>query len=159
MWFGIRLANSQGEKNSLDETLNMANTITQFIFNRAGVPKLNDFLDLSSLRHKLVAGNVANATTVGYESQQMDFHAEVRRAFGDETMIAGKLTHQGHIPLGHHSEKPPEINTTRVKDGEINSVDIDQEISSMAQNELTYSVGARLLQYRFEGLRKAIKGQ
>ena len=137
----------------------MANTITQFIFNGSGVPKLNDFLDLSSLRHKLVAGNVANATTTGYKSKQMDFYAEVRRAFGDETMIDGKLTHAGHIPLGNHPDRPPEVSSSKIKDGEINSVDIDREISNLAQNELTYSVGARLLQYRFEGLRKAIKGQ
>jgi flagellar basal-body rod protein FlgB len=137
----------------------MSDTITQFIFNRAGVPKYNDFLDLSSLRHKLVAGNVANATTAGYQSKQMDFHAEVRRAFGDETMIAGTLTHEGHLPLGNHPERPPKISNEKIRGGEFNSVDIDSEISNMAQNELTFSVGAKLLALRLEGLQKAIKGQ
>jgi len=38
----------------------------------------------------------------------------------------------------------------------MNSVDIDNEIAEMAQNELEFTIAAKLLQKKFQVLRKAI---
>ena len=59
------------------------------------------------------------------------------------------------ISLSTHSTIELIVETAVVK-GELNSVDIDVEISDMAQNELLFTIGARLLQSKFDGIRKAI---
>ncbi len=137
----------------------MENKIAQFIFDRTGVPNFEKFLDLSSFRHKLIGGNVANSSTPGYKAQQIEFHEEFNRLTKDGSRLAGSITHPGHIPTGSHEMRPPDPKEVKVGDGELNSVDIDKEISSLAQNELMFTIGARLLQMKFDGIKKAITSE
>jgi len=137
----------------------VSNSISKFMFQQVGIEKFRKYLDVASVRHKLIAGNVANVSTPGYCSRDIDFDAEVARATQSSDRIIGATTHPDHLPLGNHHAKPPQVSQSSISEGELNSVDIDQEISSMAQNELQFSIAARLLQYKFNGLQKAIKGQ
>ena len=137
----------------------MDNKITQFIFDKVGVPKSQKYLDLASLKHKLISGNVANVSTPGYKSKNFDFHSEFKKVSGEGSSLRGVTTNPYHIPTGSHEAKPPKVHSKRVEIGEMNSVDIDKEISTLAQNELLYEVGATLLQRKFEGLRKAIQSK
>lgn len=137
----------------------MENKITQFIFNRTGVPNLRKFLDLASFRHKLISGNIANSSTPGYKSRDINFHAEFKKLTQKGSRIAGTITHTAHIPTGSHQGKPPEVKEFKIKVDEINSVDIDREIPQLAQNELLFTVGATLLQRKFEGIRKVIQSR
>ncbi len=134
----------------------MINKIQNFLFVKAGIPKLENYLNLAALRHKLKAGNVANASTPGYKSRDIRFDEEFRKLNGSTQKLKGEMTNSAHIALGQHKNRPPKVEEVRVIKGEINSVDIDKEISGMAQNELLFTIGARLLQSKFEGIRKAI---
>ncbi len=137
----------------------MVNKLTDFIFEKVGVNDYQKFLDLASTRHKLVSGNVANVSTPGYRSQDIDFKGELEKIGNKSSHLKGAVTHAGHIPTGHSSAKPLEVSRGRIAEGDINSVDIDQEVSRMAQNELLFTVGARLLKMKFDGLRNAIKSE
>jgi flagellar basal-body rod protein FlgB len=134
----------------------MDNKLTNYVFDKIGVANFGKFLDLSSLRHKLVASNVANVSTSGYKARDIDFQAELNRATGKTTHLAGTTTQSNHLPLGEHAERDPRILKEKVQLGDLNSVDIDREVPKMAQNELLYSIGARLLEKKFRGLEKAI---
>ena len=137
----------------------MDNKLSQFLFDKVGVPKYQKYLDLASLRHRLVSGNVANVSTPGYRAKDINFQKEFARATGQTNHTAGTLTHPGHIPLGQHENKPPDVDEQKVQVDEMNSVDIDREVSNMAQNELSYTIAARLIQKKFAGLGKAIRGR
>jgi len=137
----------------------MENKIAQFIFDRTGVPNFKKFLDLSSFRHKLIGGNVANSSTPGYKAQQIEFHEEFNRLTKNGSKLAGSITHPAHIPTGSHEMRPPDPEEVKVGDDELNSVDIDKEISNLAQNELMFTIGARLLQMKFDGIKKAISSE
>ena len=134
----------------------MDNKLTQFMFEGIGVSRYRKYMDLASLRHRLISGNVANASTPGYRSKDIDFQKEFERATSQTSHIAGTVTDAQHIPLGQSQDRDPKINETKVTSDNLNSVDIDGEVSNMAQNELRYTIGARLLQKKFDGLRKAI---
>lgn len=137
----------------------MENKIAQFIFDRTGVPNFKKYLDLSSFRHKLIGGNIANASTPGFEARQIEFHDEFNRLTKDGSRLAGSVTHPAHIPTGSHEARPPDPEEIGVADDEMNSVDIDKEISNLAQNELMFTIGARLLQMKFDGIKKAITSE
>jgi flagellar basal-body rod protein FlgB len=134
----------------------MENAISDFIFDKIGVPAYRKFLGLASLRHKLISGNVANVSTPGYRSKDIDFKAEFAKAGEQSKHIAGTVTHHGHMPLGSHSSRPPKILEQDIPSEQLNSVDVDREVSELARNELLFTIGARLLQRKFQGLRNAI---
>lgn len=134
----------------------MDNKLTSFIFNKVNVPRFEKFLDLTSLRHRLTSGNIANVSTPGYQARNVDFKAELAKQSENNRQVAGSITHPNHIPTGHHRDRAPEINRDRVEYGDMNSVDIDREVSTMAQNELLYTIGARLLERKFQGLKNVI---
>ena len=134
----------------------MSNKLTEFVFQRIGVPDFGKFLDLAAFRHKLISGNIANVSTPGYRRQDIDFRAEFEKMTGQSRHLEGSVTHYNHIPTGQNQLKPPQVHRTRVTEGETNSVDIDREVSTLSRNELLFSAGALLLQRKLDGLRKAI---
>lgn len=136
----------------------MDNKIAQFMFEKTGVEKFSKYLDVSSFRHKLIAGNLSNVSTPGYRARDIDFQAEFNRAVGQPSGLVGEITHPNHIPIGEHAARDPEVEQAELVEGELNAVDPDREVSNMAQNQLIYTVGATLLKRKFDGLRKAISG-
>lgn len=137
----------------------MANTINKFLFDKAQIPKFASYLDLSALRHRLLAGNVANVATPKYENRDIDFKSEYKRVSGNSHSLQGTVTHENHIPTGSSPHRAVKVHETKVKDGNLNSVDIDETAADIAQNELNYTIGARLLQRKFEGLKKVINSK
>ena len=134
----------------------MENKLAHFLFTKAQIPQYRTFMNLSSLRHKLTSGNIANVSTPGYEAHDINFDKEFARATGESNHLPGKITHVRHIPLGEHNAKSPKVEATKVQPGDMNSVDIDQEMTQLAENELRYTVAARLLAKKFQGLQKVI---
>jgi flagellar basal-body rod protein FlgB len=102
---------------------------------------LESYLDLLSARQKLVAGNLANADTPGYKTQDLDFAAELRRAGA------------GHTGL------PPEaveVTGLRVKnDG--NNVSVDREARLLSENAMRFNMASNLLRAQVRMLRTAIQ--
>lgn len=137
----------------------MENKIAQFLFNRSGIPNFKKYLDLSSFRHKLIGGNIANVSTPGFKSQDINFHQEFNRITKNSNRLEGTVTHRTHLPTGNSEARAPRPAEETVAEDELNSVDIDKEVSNLAQNELLFTVGATLLQRRFEGIRKAIQSK
>ena len=134
----------------------MENKLTNFMFDRVNIPSFRKYLDLTSLRHRITSGNVANIATPGYKARSIDFQAEFDKMTKSGNKLVGLTTHRNHIPLGSHQARPPKIEQAKIVDGEINSVDIDKEMAGLAQNELRFTIAAKLLQLKFAGLRKAI---
>ena len=99
---------------------------------------------------------MANADTPGYKTVDIDFQSEFAKMTKKADHLPGLITNTSHIPLGRNEARQPEIHEESVADGEMNSVDIDREMSDLAQNELLFTIGARMLQKKFEGIRKAI---
>lgn len=134
----------------------MDNGLSKFLFTKMGVPNFSKYLNLGSFRQKLIAGNMANAATPGYKAQDIQFEREYQRLTGTSEHLAGALTNQYHIPLGEHALKPPRVELEKIKDGDVNSIDIDEEVANLAQNELQFTIGAELLKRKFDSMRNAI---
>lgn len=132
--------------------------ITNMVFDKSGVPLLQRFLNLSSLRQKLISGNIANVSTPGYQSKDIDFHGELNKAVKNKGGLKVVATHPNHIPVGKTPQSGPEVTVDKTGESNgINNVNIDEEIANQAQNQIYYSIGARLLSLKFQGIRKAIQ--
>ena len=137
----------------------MTDKIANFMFERTGIEKVGKYLDVSSFKQKLIAGNIANVSTPGFRAQDIDFQAEFERATAPDSGFVGYVTHPNHVPIGNNPDQPPKVIQTKPADGDLNAVDADKEIANLAQNELKYSIGATLLKRRIDGLRKAITSE
>ena len=121
---------------------------------------LQKFLDMASLRHKLIAGNLANVSTPEYQSKDINFHSELKKAVDNRRHIKGETTNPAHIALGTSRDRGPEIKVNKSKEGNgINNVDADVEVANLAQNQIYYTIGATLLSKKFEGIKTAIKSK
>lgn len=136
-----------------------------FLFNRTKIPLLEKALDAYSLRHKAIASNIANITTVGYKRIDIKFEDELRESLSGE-LIRGVRTNERHISIGSRDirEVEPEIvkensmyNSDPLASG-INNVDIDYEMVELAKNQIRYKLASRLIAESFRGIQKSIRG-
>ena len=100
---------------------------------------LEQYMDLVSLRQKLVASNIANADTPGYKTQDLDFQASFRSAMDggspEAIQVAGLKTKN---------------------DG--NNVDLDREARLLAENAMRFSVASNLMHTAIGQVKAAISG-
>ena len=138
----------------------MGNIIQSAVINKTSIPNIEKLLNLSATRHKLIASNVANVTTPGYKSKSIDFDTELKKALEPEKSPL-TVTNERHIPLSSSRHSLPEIKEADYTENGtgINSVDIDSEMADLAQNQLVFELGAKLITDKFTGLKSAIRGR
>jgi len=100
--------------------------------------RLEHYMDLLSLRQRLVASNIANGDTPGYKTKDLDFQFEFL------SLVEGSRPNV------------LEVEGLRVKnDG--NNVSIDRESRMLAENALRFSLASNLLKSEVRIIRSAIQ--
>ncbi len=137
----------------------MTNIVKEMVLDKIGVPKFRTYLNLSSLKHKLTAGNISNVLTPGYKAREIDFNGEYQRAMSADKGLKTTVTHPMHIGLSNSLDGPPQILESKSKHNNgINNVNIDKEMTDLAINQMSYTIAARMIKDKFSSLRKAITG-
>jgi flagellar basal-body rod protein FlgB len=132
---------------------------TTGLFDRAPLSDLKTALDVYARRHRVVADNIANVETGGYEAQEYRFEDFLDSA---ARRLQGTRTHRHHLPIGRRNIADIEgevRKTSSLYDNGINNVDIDHEMSDLATNDLSYRLATRLLSMKYNLLRGAITGR
>ena len=73
--------------------------IGRSILGKTSVPILKKIMDVSCLRQKVIARNIANATTPGYREKRVLFETKLRNALSSG-QIRGISTDTGHLAIG-----------------------------------------------------------
>lgn len=108
-------------------------------------------LALRSERQRIIAGNIANADTPGYVARDMDFAGALREATGTQmagtTMTGASMTSATHIPVfsGSTSELALKYAAPSQTNLDSNSVDMDRERASFADNAVKYEASLRFI--------------
>lgn len=118
-------------------------------------------LSLRSERQRLLASNIANADTPGYVGRDMNFAQALRQATGGGTPAKALATSQpGHIAAATGAAAatldyatPSQTNLDR------NTVDMDRERASFADNAVRYEASLRFINGTVRTLTSAITGQ
>ncbi len=100
--------------------------------------RIEKYMDLLSVRQKLVASNIANAATPGYKTKDIDFQFEL------ESAISGSKTDIVEVP---------ELKTSN--DG--NNVSLDRESRLLAENAIRFNVASGLWKSQLRSMRSAIQ--
>jgi flagellar basal-body rod protein FlgB len=119
-------------------------------------------LTLRSERQRLLASNIANADTPGYVAREMNFSQALQRATG-ATPAASALatTRPGHIgaAAGGFGGSALDYATQSQTNLDRNTVDMDRERASFADNSVRYEAALRFINGHVRTLTSAITGQ
>ena len=109
---------------------------------------LNKLMDVSALRQRVLANNLANINTPGFKRQEVQFRDALSDAIqsGDAQKIDGV---QPVIVEDRTSPSRPDGNTVSVQD----------EMALMSDNSLLYQFSGKLINSKFDRLKSAIKGR
>jgi flagellar basal-body rod protein FlgB len=120
-------------------------------------------LDLRARRGELIATNLANADTPGYQARDIDFRQAMARASGDATTgVTLTTTQPGHIGGAHAADAAtnPDLKyrTPLAPSLDGNTVDTQIEQAAFAENAVRYQATLTFLNSKFRGLLTAILG-
>ncbi len=133
--------------------------LDKVLFNKTKVPVLTGVLDVTQLRQRVLANNVANVSTPGYRRQDVRFQDYLESIVGN-TAIEGRRSDPRHLAIPSPTANPEVFEPeSSVNDSGLNNVDIDQEMATLAENHLFFNAGQKLMARQFDGLRKAITGR
>lgn len=117
-------------------------------------------LGLRVKRAEVIANNLANSDTPGFKARDIDFASALGAATASSPLHLS-VTHAGHqratgaggsdIPLSYREPLQTSL------DG--NTVDEQHESAEFARNAVEFAASFRLLNGKFNGLSKAIKGE
>ncbi len=119
---------------------------------------LEKVLDYSALKQKVIGKNIANATTVGYKREDVDFE-NVLNSVNNKL----KTSKPQHIMNGSHAiNNDSELKI--VEDGDtgnvsgFNNVDIDQEMAELAENNIMFRFSSKRMTQYFQDMQSVIRG-
>ena len=117
-------------------------------------------LTLRSERQRLLASNIANADTPGYVAREMDFASALRQAGGLDTgRLAMASSHAGHLDPGDGARDEAGLVFARGSQDAVdrNTVDLDRERASFADNSVRYEATLRFINSGVRNLLDAMK--
>ena len=136
--------------------------IKDLIFGKTMLPALHAGMDAMAQRQKAIADNIANAQTPGYKRKVVDFEDKLKTALRSPFRGCVESTALNHLsgrqgPLNvarpHLREADPKL------DGpDANVVEMEHEMSSLAETQLRFEAEVKLARTQFEMLNMAIKG-
>jgi flagellar basal-body rod protein FlgB len=129
------------------------NDIERKILMDKGFQTLERIIQTATLRHKLLASNIANVDTPGYKAKDLPFNTILKnQVMGvsrtDANHLSGNPVSAGAGDIEVEERSPWE-------DG--NNVSLDMELGRMTENALLYEAGTTLLSKKIQMYKNAIK--
>jgi flagellar basal-body rod protein FlgB len=120
-------------------------------------------LDVRARRGELIANNLANADTPGYQARDIDFRQALARASGEATSgVSLSTTQPGHLGGADSASAAtsPDLKyrTPLAPSLDGNTVDTQIEQAAFAENAVRYQATLTFLNSKFRGLMTAILG-
>ena len=116
---------------------------------------------LRSQRAEVLAANIANADTPGYQARDFDFNAALASAMGGESSGLGlEVTNAGHLSLGNGALGDTALQYRAPTQASLdqNTVDVQAERARFVENAMHYQATMRFIDSRVSGLLRAVRG-
>ncbi|MCP4764635.1 MAG: flagellar basal body rod protein FlgB, partial [archaeon] len=98
---------------------------------------IENALNISAKRHNLIAGNIANMDTIGYNPQDLDFKRTLKNAMGDKEPDPLDMTHHKHLPANDEDAFTMKGENTRDVDiYHLDTVNIDTQMMNLMENNI-----------------------
>lgn len=122
------------------------------------VSTLENALNYSSMKQKIVSQNIANVDTPNYKAKDVSFKAAFEEALGQS--FKTKRTDARHYDFKNTNGSYPGIvvkkNLNYNANG--NSVDLDKEMADLATNQIYFNALTERINGKFNSLQTVIRG-
>ena len=105
-------------------------------------------LDIAARRQSLIAGNIANLETIGYQPKELDFQKTLKNAMAGDG-IGLSRTHSKHMTRNNDSNDNYDIYN-------LDSTTIDKEMLKLGENGGKYKTSTEFLLRKLSMLKVAI---
>ena len=126
---------------------------------------LHRSMGASLVRRAVIADNMTNATVPGFKRTIVNFESELKRALESEKQrpaLELKLTNPKHIPNFRERDyrdvqirRVLDYNSTYNNNG--SNVDPEQEVAAALENQMTYSLLTRSMNFQFNQVNQALR--
>jgi flagellar basal-body rod protein FlgB len=123
------------------------------------IKTLENLISLSSVRQKVISRNIANVNTEHYKREEVTFDDFLNNGLSTPM----RATEEQHIG-GAVADDFSDLHVRVVKDeamtfnSGVNNVNIDKEMSDMAENQIMFKFASRRLATHFKTMQDIIKG-
>ncbi|WP_018392341.1 flagellar basal body rod protein FlgB [Bacillus sp. 37MA] len=119
------------------------------------ITSLEHGLNYASLQQKAIANNIANVDTPNYKSQEVSFKQILEKK---SDSLQANRTNERHFTLSSTSDGTIIAKRNLSYNESGNNVDIDQEMSDLATNQIYYNALTDRLSSKFSSLSNVIRG-
>jgi len=121
---------------------------------------LSASVNLRQIRNNVISSNIANAETPGYQAKKVDFEDALARALNVEGIPQPQGMGPDHFPVsaGALSRVKADIyeNPDVAVSNDGNTVDLEREMSSLAENSIMYKAAIQLINKKMAALKYAV---
>jgi len=117
-------------------------------------------VNLRQVRNNILASNVANADTPGYQAKKVDFEDALARALDLEGMGTPEGSQPEHYPVGRGALSRVKADIYENPDVDVsndgNTVDVEKEMAGLAENSIMYKAAIQLINKKMAALKYAV---
>lgn len=121
------------------------------IFQSTTIPVLQEMVNFAQVRHTMLAGNIANLDTPGYQFRDLsveDFQQRLQAAIEAR-----------HHPKPRSPGEPQSADTPHtVIRRHPSNVELEQQVSEMVKNQMQHNLAIAVMQSQFRLLQTAVSG-
>ena len=131
--------------------------IRQVLFGDKGWDEAKAALDAGTLRQRVIASNIANAATPGYQAKEVVFEELLQN---EKSRLPVTRTQPGHLAAAATPTVPrPQV---RPRGGEadesgVNDVSVEREMTDLTENTIHFQALSLLLANQYKEVRDAIR--
>jgi flagellar basal-body rod protein FlgB len=125
------------------------------IFHSTTIPALEQTLSFSQRRHELLAGNIANIDTPGYQSKDLDL-GDFQNALVESIAAGQSAIRRGNPITRDDIYAGPRAATEQVVLHDGSDVSLESQVTELAKNQHMHSLAITTMRSQFALLRAAI---
>ncbi|MGF7048736.1 flagellar basal-body rod protein FlgB [Paenibacillus sp. DS2015] len=133
------------------------------LLNGSSFQKLEGAIQSANLRQQVITNNIANNETPYFKRSEVSFESLLKETMaGDMPVLKGNRTDARHFVIGPTSSVPLPVITedqSTVMNNNLNNVDIEQEMSLLADNQLRYNAYISQVNEKIKMMRTAVEGR
>ncbi|WP_068786060.1 flagellar basal body rod protein FlgB [Paenibacillus phocaensis] len=133
------------------------------LLNGLGYDRLETAIQAANLRQGVMINNIANVDTPYFKRSSVSFESMLQAEMNDGIpALRGKRTDVRHFVIGPTNEVPEPVvkmDQSTAMNNNQNNVDIDSEMTKLAENQLRYNAYVEQMNYLIKMKRTAVEGR
>jgi flagellar basal-body rod protein FlgB len=114
---------------------------------------------MRQMKQNVISANVANSETPGYHARKLDFEEALARSLDLDGLRSMSTSHDEHFPVGGGISAGVRAdiydNPDVVVGNDGNSVDMEKEMTALAENSVLYKAALQLINKKLAALKYA----